>query len=172
MKADATNFAERERLLVEAREALRKEFEAAGAKVLEGAQEAFLRRAADRFEQSEKTSAERLRTLLAPVGERLQKYEQQVQELEAKRSILRAAVGPDPVDARWAGGRARRSRAAGQFAAQRAQGARALGRTAIAQPARTVRACRTHRFRHRTFDRHRGWPPPPDAIVRIPGQKA
>lgn len=85
MKADATNFAERERLLVEAREALRKEFEAAGAKVLEGAQEAFLRRAADRFEQSEKTSAERLRTLLAPVGERLQKYEQQVQELEAKR---------------------------------------------------------------------------------------
>ena len=39
LKADAANVAGRERLLIEAREALRQEFEAAGAKVLEGAQE-------------------------------------------------------------------------------------------------------------------------------------
>lgn len=85
LKADAANFADRERLLLEAQTLLKKEFENAGSKVLEKAQEAFLARAGERLAESEKTSAERIRTILAPVGERLQKYEQQVQELEAKR---------------------------------------------------------------------------------------
>lgn len=85
LKADAANFADRERLLLEAQTLLKKEFENAGNKVLEKAQEAFLARAGERLAESEKTNAERIRTILAPVGERLQKYEQQVQELEAKR---------------------------------------------------------------------------------------
>lgn len=85
LKADAANFADRERLLLEAQALLKKEFENAGSKVLEKAQEAFLARAGERLAESEKTNAERIRTILAPVGERLQKYEQQVQELEAKR---------------------------------------------------------------------------------------
>ncbi|MGE3693302.1 MAG: DNA recombination protein RmuC [Novosphingobium sp.] len=85
LKANAAHFEEQKRLLLEAQEALKKEFEAAGAKVLEGAQEAFLRRASARFEESEKASAERLNTLLAPVGERLKSYEEQVATLEAKR---------------------------------------------------------------------------------------
>jgi len=38
-----------------------------------------------RFAESEKTSADRLKAALEPVGARLEKYEQQVQELEAKR---------------------------------------------------------------------------------------
>ena len=86
LKADAANFADRERLLIEAREALRQEFEAAGAKVLEGAQESFLKRAHDRFSQSEDKSEARIRALLAPVGERLKSYEEQVASLEAKRA--------------------------------------------------------------------------------------
>lgn len=85
LKANAAHFEEQKRLLLEAQEGLKKEFEAAGAKVLEGAQEAFLRRASARFEESEKASAERLNSLLAPVGERLKSYEEQVQSLEAKR---------------------------------------------------------------------------------------
>ena len=85
LKANAANFDEQKRLLLAAQEALTKEFEAAGAKVLEGAQEAFLKRAAARFDESEKASSERLRTLLAPVGERLKSYEEQVTALEAKR---------------------------------------------------------------------------------------
>ncbi|WP_068076884.1 DNA recombination protein RmuC [Novosphingobium lentum] len=85
LKADAANFADRERLLFEAREALKKEFESAGAKVLEGAQEAFLKRAQDRFTESEKTNAERISTLLAPVGQRLASYEAQVTKLEKER---------------------------------------------------------------------------------------
>lgn len=85
LKADAENFAEQKRLLVEAQEALRKEFENAGNKVLEKAQEAFLNRAHARFEESEKTSAERLKALLAPVDQRLKSYEEQVSKLEKDR---------------------------------------------------------------------------------------
>ena len=85
LKANIANFDEQKRLLLEAQEALRKEFEAAGAKVLESAQQAFLKRAEDRFAESEKASSERLRTLLAPVGERLKSYEEQVASLEKQR---------------------------------------------------------------------------------------
>jgi DNA recombination protein RmuC len=85
LKANAANFDEQKRLLMDAQVALKKEFEAAGAKVLEGAQEAFLKRAQDRFSESEKTSAERLRTLLEPVGQRLKSYEDQVTGLEKQR---------------------------------------------------------------------------------------
>ncbi len=85
LTANAGHFEEQKRLLLAAQETLRKEFEAAGAKVLESAQEAFLKRAQDRFAESEKTSAERLRSLLEPVGQRLKSYEDQVTALEAKR---------------------------------------------------------------------------------------
>ena len=86
LQANSAHFDEQKRLLVEARAELKKEFEAAGAKVLESAQEAFLRRASARFEESEKASAERLNGLLAPVGERLKSYEEQVAALETKRT--------------------------------------------------------------------------------------
>ena len=85
LKAEAEGFAEQKRLLIEAQESLRKEFENAGHKVLERAQEAFLARANARFAESEKTSEARIKAVLEPVGARLEKYEQQVQELEAKR---------------------------------------------------------------------------------------
>lgn len=85
LKANAANFDEKQRLLLEAQEALKKEFEAAGAKVLEGAQEAFLRRAQERFTVSEERSEEKIKALLAPVGERLKSYEDQVAALESKR---------------------------------------------------------------------------------------
>ncbi|MEJ2458639.1 MAG: DNA recombination protein RmuC, partial [Novosphingobium sp.] len=78
LREKSANFEEQKRLLIEAQEALRKEFENAGAKVLEGAQEAFLRRAGARFEESEKANAERITRLLQPVGERLKSYEEQV----------------------------------------------------------------------------------------------
>ena len=85
LKANALHFEEQKRLLVEAQETLRKEFENAGNKVLERAQEAFLQRADKQLAQSEEKSAERIRTLLAPVGETLKTYKTQVEELEAKR---------------------------------------------------------------------------------------
>lgn len=85
LKANAAHFEEQKRVLLAAQEALRKEFEAAGARVLEGAQEAFLRRAQERFAVSEERSEEKIKALLAPVGERLRSYEEQVAALEAKR---------------------------------------------------------------------------------------
>ena len=85
LRADASNFADRERLLIEARELLLKEFQNAGAKVLGEAQESFLKRAQDRFAESEGKNEARIRALLAPVGDRLKSYEDQVASLEAKR---------------------------------------------------------------------------------------
>lgn len=53
LKANALHFDEQKRLLIEAQETLRKEFENAGNKVLERAQETFLNRAGERLAQSE-----------------------------------------------------------------------------------------------------------------------
>ena len=85
LKANALHLEEQKRLLLDAQEALRKEFEAAGNRVLASAQDIFLKRAEARFEESQKASAERLSTILAPVGERLKSYETQVAALEARR---------------------------------------------------------------------------------------
>jgi DNA recombination protein RmuC len=85
LRANAAHFDEQKRLLLEAQDVLRQQFEAAGARVLEQAQDQFLKRAQERFSESEKTSAQRLNTLLAPVSERLKTYEEQVATLEAKR---------------------------------------------------------------------------------------
>ena len=85
LRADSVHAEEQKRLLMEAQEALKKEFEAAGNRVLAQAQNALLQRAEAQFEQNEKVSVERMKHLLAPVGERLKAYEEQVAGLEAKR---------------------------------------------------------------------------------------
>ena len=86
LKAQAAGFEEQKRLLEESREKLLKEFENTGAKVLGAAQERFLERASERFGHSEKTSEEKLKALLDPVGKRLEAYEKQVAALEEKRT--------------------------------------------------------------------------------------
>ena len=85
LKANAANFDEQKRLLVEAREELLKEFQNTGSAVLSKAQEAFLERANERFGHAEKSSEAKIRALLDPVGEKLGKYEKRVEELEAQR---------------------------------------------------------------------------------------
>ena len=79
-------FEEQKRLLGEAREELTNQFKAAGAEVLRQNQEAFLRRAEERFKQSEEAGEAKIKALLNPVGEKLANYEKQVNELEAKRT--------------------------------------------------------------------------------------
>jgi len=85
LKEKTANFDEQKRLLVEAREELLKEFQNTGSAVLSKAQEAFLERANERLGHSEKSSEEKIRALLQPVGERLKKYEEQVESLEKQR---------------------------------------------------------------------------------------
>ena len=85
MEANAAHFDEQKASLLTAQDSLKKEFEAAGAKVLAQAQETFLARAQERFSHSEEKSAERLKALLEPVDARLKSYEEQVQTLEKGR---------------------------------------------------------------------------------------
>ena len=85
LEANAASFAEQKAGLMTAQESLKREFEAAGAKILTSAQEALMSRADARFAQSEEKSAERLKALLAPVDQRLKSYEEQVTALEKQR---------------------------------------------------------------------------------------
>ena len=85
LEANAANFEEQKAGLLVAQESLKAEFQAAGAKILAQAQETLLARAQERFTQSEEKSAERLKSLLAPVDQRLKAYEEQVTTLEKQR---------------------------------------------------------------------------------------
>lgn len=85
LTANAANFDEQKRLLVEAKAEMLKEFQNTGSAVLGKAQEAFLERANERFGHAEKSSEAKIKALLDPVGQKLKNYEDQVSALEAKR---------------------------------------------------------------------------------------
>ncbi len=85
LKANAANFDDQMKLMREAREEMLKEFQNTGSAVLGKAQEDFLKRAEDRFKQSEETGEAKIKALLQPVGERLKNYEEQVTALEKQR---------------------------------------------------------------------------------------
>jgi len=85
LKADAANFADRERLLVEARETLLKEFQNAGARVLGEAQKSFLERADARFNQAGEKGEEKLKALLGPIEGTLKRYEENLSRVEKER---------------------------------------------------------------------------------------
>ena len=71
--------------LMEAKEALSAQFADISNKLLAEAQETFLRRADQRFKQSEESAGQNLKALLQPVHERLERYETTVQKVEAER---------------------------------------------------------------------------------------
>jgi len=78
-------FEARIRELVEAKEALSAQFSEISNKLLNEAQETFLKRADQRFRQSEENAGHNLKALLQPVHERLERYETTVQKVEAER---------------------------------------------------------------------------------------
>ena len=71
--------------LVEAKEGLSAQFAQISNKLLAEAQETFLKRADQRFRQSEESAGQNLKALLQPVHERLERYETTVQKVEAER---------------------------------------------------------------------------------------
>ena len=71
--------------LVEAKEALSTQFSEISNKLLAEAQESFLKRADQRFRQSEENAGQNLKALLRPVHERLERYETTVEKVEAER---------------------------------------------------------------------------------------
>ena len=78
-------FEARIKELVEAKEALSTQFAEISNKLLAEAQETFLKRADQRFRQSEESTGSNLKALLQPVHERLQRYEETVTKVEAER---------------------------------------------------------------------------------------
>ena len=79
------SFEEKIAELTKAREALSAQFAEISNKLLAEAQESFLKRADDRFRQSEESAGKELKALLQPVHERLEKYETTVQKVESER---------------------------------------------------------------------------------------
>src|SRR3546814_12022845 len=69
----------------EARDEMLAQFKAVGGEVLSRSQDEFLKRAEERFKQSEEAGEQKIKALLNPVGERLKKYEEQVETLEKQR---------------------------------------------------------------------------------------
>ena len=61
------------------------QFRETASRMLNETQEAFLKRAEDRFKQSESAAGQNLAALLQPVNERLQRYEEGVARVEAER---------------------------------------------------------------------------------------
>ncbi len=80
------SFDDQLRGLGEAKELLSAQFGEIGQKLLGEAQAAFLQRADERFNQAGDKNEERLKILLAPVGDRLKAYEEQVGKIEKDRS--------------------------------------------------------------------------------------
>jgi DNA recombination protein RmuC len=78
-------FEARIKELVEAKEALSAQFAEISNKLLAEAQETFLKRADQRFRQSEENAGQNLKSLLQPVHDRLERYETTVQKVEAER---------------------------------------------------------------------------------------
>lgn len=80
------SFEEQKAALSEAKDILSAQFGEIGQKLLGEAQAAFLQRADERFNQAGDKNEERLKLLLAPVGDRLKAYEEQVGKIEKDRS--------------------------------------------------------------------------------------
>jgi len=79
------SFEARIKELVEARDSLGRQFAEISNKLLAEAQDAFLKRADQRFRQSEESAGKELKSLLQPVHDRLERYETTVQKVEAER---------------------------------------------------------------------------------------
>ena len=79
------SFEARIKELIDAKDALSTQFAEVSNKLLSEAQETFLKRADQRFRQSEESAGQNLKALLQPVHDRLERYETTVQKVEAER---------------------------------------------------------------------------------------
>ncbi len=84
-KARDESFEAQMTALRESKEALTAQFSEISGKMLDAAQQQFLARADARFKQSEDATGQGLKALLAPVNERLTKYEQAIDKVESER---------------------------------------------------------------------------------------
>ena len=85
LRTHASGFEARLTEMREAKEQMATQFAELSAKALGEAQESFLKRADERFRQSEETAGQNLKSMLQPVSDRLLKYEQAVTAVETER---------------------------------------------------------------------------------------
>jgi DNA recombination protein RmuC len=85
LRAKAEAFEERLTEFKGAREAMAGQFRELATTMLGETQKAFLERAEARFKQSEEVAGQNLKSMLQPVSERLQRYEEGVAKVEAER---------------------------------------------------------------------------------------
>ncbi|WP_380778614.1 DNA recombination protein RmuC [Sphingomonas sp. R86520] len=85
LKAQGEAFEARLLELREAKDVMAAQFGDVANKLLSDAQKTFLDRADARFRQSEETAGQNLKSMLQPVSDRLQRYEEGVAKVEAER---------------------------------------------------------------------------------------
>ncbi len=86
LKAQAGAFEARLAELKEAKDVMAAQFAEVSNKLLAEAQDSFLKRADERFKQSEETAGQNLRSMLKPVSDRLSLYEETVKKAETDRT--------------------------------------------------------------------------------------
>lgn len=172
LRANAENFDKQIDAMRQAREELLMQFRATGGEVLAKAQEEFLKRAEERLGHSEKASEEKLKALLAPVGERLKSYEEQVRSLEEKRVDAFGQLAG--VIEQMRAGQEQIRREAQRLGNSLTNAPKARGRWGERALQNVLEQCglseHTDFILEHSLDTNEGRLRP-DAIVRVPGQK-
>jgi DNA recombination protein RmuC len=172
LTANAENFDRQIAQMAEAREELLAQFKATGGEVLAKAQEDFLKRADERFRQSEEAGEQKLRALLSPVGEKLKNYEEQVQALETRRSDAFASLHTQIEAMRL--GQEEVKREAQRLGNSLTNAPKARGRWGERALQNVLEQCGLSQHTDFTLEHSvdtEGGRLRPDAIIHVPGQK-
>lgn len=174
LRAKASAFEERLEEFKSARELMAGQFRELAGKMLSETQEAFLKRAEDRFKQSEITAGQNLKALLQPVNERLQRYEEGVAKVEAERRDAFGELKGQIEQMRI--GQERVSSEAAKLVNSLRNAPKSRGRWGEQQLRNVLETCGLSE--HTDFQTEVSVTPEeggrlrPDAIVRVPGGKA
>lgn len=150
------------------------QFRELAGQMLSETQEAFLKRAEDRFKQSETTAGQNLKALLQPVSERLQRYEEGVAKVEAERRDAFGELKGQIEQMRI--GQERVSSEAAKLVNSLRNAPKSRGRWGEQQLKNVLETCGL--AEHTDFEtevsvaQEEGGRLRPDAIIRVPGGKA
>lgn len=174
LRTKASAFEERLEEFKSARDVMAGQFRELAGQMLNQTQEAFLKRAEDRFKQSEVTAGQNLKALLQPVNERLQRYEEGVAKVEAERRDAFGELKGQIEQMRI--GQERVSSEAAKLVNSLRNAPKSRGRWGEQQLKNVLETCGLSE--HTDFEtevsvaQEEGGRLRPDAIVRVPGGKA
>lgn len=174
LRTKASAFEERLEEFKGARELMAGQFRELAGQMLTQTQEAFLKRADDRFKQSETVAGQNLKALLQPVNERLQRYEEGMAKVEAERRDAFGELKGQIEQMRI--GQERVSSEAAKLVNSLRNAPKSRGRWGEQQLKNVLETCGLSE--HTDFEtevsvaQEEGGRLRPDAIVRVPGGKA